>query len=207
MKAIWITVFCGYSLVVFGQTVTHISLNPKPHSIYGLCIINEDAEFDEVEFPDIEIDSGIFALKFDIKVLKGQGGNSTKWVKRKADENCLSQNPDDCLVWCLVEVLLDKYELAETYEDLSDNSDFFSVNVGDEESLLDWQPIVWFEDLEYKEQKRIIKKLKRKKYLDKKHEVEWSSDVIAALHQFQRDRQLPIGNLNFLTLDKLNIHY
>ncbi|MCC7245995.1 MAG: peptidoglycan-binding protein [Saprospiraceae bacterium] len=28
---------------------------------------------------------------------------STKWVKKKADANCLSANPDDCLVWCLVE--------------------------------------------------------------------------------------------------------
>ena len=29
---------------------------------------------------------------------------STRWEKRKADRNCLSANPDDCLVWCLVEV-------------------------------------------------------------------------------------------------------
>jgi len=29
---------------------------------------------------------------------------TTKWVKKKADRNCLSANPDDCLVWCLVEV-------------------------------------------------------------------------------------------------------
>ncbi|MCC6281950.1 MAG: peptidoglycan-binding protein [Saprospiraceae bacterium] len=28
---------------------------------------------------------------------------STKWVKKKADFNCLNANPDDCLVWCLVE--------------------------------------------------------------------------------------------------------
>lgn len=28
---------------------------------------------------------------------------STKWVKRKADKNCLSADPNDCLVWCLVE--------------------------------------------------------------------------------------------------------
>nr|HPQ21227.1 OmpA family protein [Saprospiraceae bacterium] len=27
-----------------------------------------------------------------------------KWEKKKADKNCLSANPDDCLVWCLVEV-------------------------------------------------------------------------------------------------------
>ena len=29
---------------------------------------------------------------------------NTKWVKRKADKNCLSADPNDCLVWCLVEV-------------------------------------------------------------------------------------------------------
>jgi len=29
---------------------------------------------------------------------------STKWVRRKGDKNCLSANPDDCMVWCLVEV-------------------------------------------------------------------------------------------------------
>lgn len=29
---------------------------------------------------------------------------STKWVKKKADRNCLSADPNDCLVWCLVEV-------------------------------------------------------------------------------------------------------
>ncbi len=29
---------------------------------------------------------------------------TTKWVRRKADKNCLSADPNDCLVWCLVEV-------------------------------------------------------------------------------------------------------
>ena len=30
--------------------------------------------------------------------------SSSKWVKRQADKNCLSADPNDCLVWCLVEV-------------------------------------------------------------------------------------------------------
>ncbi len=30
--------------------------------------------------------------------------STTKWVKRQADKNCLSADPNDCLVWCLVEV-------------------------------------------------------------------------------------------------------
>lgn len=29
---------------------------------------------------------------------------TTKWIKRKGDRNCLSANPEDCLVWCKVEV-------------------------------------------------------------------------------------------------------
>lgn len=29
---------------------------------------------------------------------------STKWVKGRADANCLSANPDDCKVWCLTEI-------------------------------------------------------------------------------------------------------
>lgn len=29
---------------------------------------------------------------------------TTRWEKRKSTENCLSANPEDCLVWCLVDV-------------------------------------------------------------------------------------------------------
>jgi len=28
----------------------------------------------------------------------------TKWIRKKADRNCLGADPDDCFVWCLVEV-------------------------------------------------------------------------------------------------------
>lgn len=28
---------------------------------------------------------------------------TTKWVRRKADRDCLSADPDDCFVWCMVE--------------------------------------------------------------------------------------------------------
>jgi len=29
---------------------------------------------------------------------------TSRWIRKRADRNCLSANPDDCLVWCLVEV-------------------------------------------------------------------------------------------------------
>lgn len=39
---------------------------------------------------------------------------STKWVKRKADRNCISEDPNDCLVWCLIEVPAE-YGIAEDH--------------------------------------------------------------------------------------------
>jgi len=30
--------------------------------------------------------------------------SNTKWVKKKSDDNCLSADPSDCMIWCLVEV-------------------------------------------------------------------------------------------------------
>lgn len=29
---------------------------------------------------------------------------TTKWIKKQADATCLSADPDDCLVWCMVEI-------------------------------------------------------------------------------------------------------
>lgn len=46
------------------------------------------------------IDPSIETEEITIMLKTGQ----TKWEKKKVDRNCLSANPEDCLVWCLVEV-------------------------------------------------------------------------------------------------------
>jgi len=48
------------------------------------------------------IGSDSSSVEFD-KYIVQEGEKRTKWVKKKADKNCLSKNPDECLVWCLVE--------------------------------------------------------------------------------------------------------
>ena len=42
----------------------------------------------------------------------------TKWVKKRGDQNCLSQNPDDCLVWCLVEVPAQYQTVTKTVDEV-----------------------------------------------------------------------------------------
>lgn len=54
---------------------------------------------------DIEVADYIWDDEVFFEEVKGP---TTKWVKRKADKNCLSENPEDCLVWCLVEVPAEK---------------------------------------------------------------------------------------------------
>lgn len=51
------------------------------------------------------------------------GSGEKKWVKKKADKNCLSANPDDCLVWCLV----DDYQIIiyDVVIDTSATTDWF----------------------------------------------------------------------------------
>lgn len=60
-------------------------------------------EYTDVKILIEEERSSHFSLVEYIELLEATK-SSTKWVKRKADKNCLSANPEDCLVWCLIEV-------------------------------------------------------------------------------------------------------
>lgn len=60
-------------------------------------------EMEELEM-DIDIEERIPVFIVEAK---------TEWVKKKADRNCLSADPNDCLVWCLVEV-----EAGYAFEDI-----------------------------------------------------------------------------------------
>jgi len=48
-----------------------------------------------------KMDQVMLDFKFDLVEVAPA---STKWVKKRADRNCLSADPNDCLVWCLIEV-------------------------------------------------------------------------------------------------------
>lgn len=43
-----------------------------------------------------------------------------KWIKKRADRNCISKDPKDCMVWCLVETP-EEYEVEKYYDGLPDD--------------------------------------------------------------------------------------
>ncbi len=50
-----------------------------------------------------------------------------KWEKKKADRNCLSANPDDCLVWCLVRQKKEKIYMV--VKDTSQTKDWYTKKI------------------------------------------------------------------------------
>jgi hypothetical protein len=95
MKTIYTLVFIFFSICIsFAQEV----FNPIN---YGFDC------YSKVQLPELTktlyvydgVDPSIETQEFTIILKTGK----TKWVKKKADRNCLSSNPDDCLVWCLEE--------------------------------------------------------------------------------------------------------
>ncbi|MFK8008341.1 MAG: hypothetical protein AB8H03_18430 [Saprospiraceae bacterium] len=44
----------------------------------------------------------------------------TKWIKKRADKNCLSNDPKDCMVWCLLEIP-EEYQVINYYEEAPEN--------------------------------------------------------------------------------------
>jgi hypothetical protein len=77
----------------------------EPGKCYAKCYIKPKYGLKDMLLPrytgantDTLVNTNITALRFTPQAA------GTKWVKKKADKNCLSANPDDCLVWCLVDV-------------------------------------------------------------------------------------------------------
>lgn len=104
--------------------------NAEPGKCYARCFIQDQFEFKEEQVIDkpayfkTEVIPAVYGTALDTIVLKKSyvkkveipaeydittedvqvKAATTKWQKGKADASCLSANPADCQVWCLVEV-------------------------------------------------------------------------------------------------------
>ncbi len=136
---------------------------------------------------------------------------STKWVKKKADINCISENQDDCLVWCLVEIppeteaftiLIDttqskNYEVKSLrYEELSEQGDIV-INV--------WTAVLCKSDITVDVITQIQSALVAEEYLTAQTEATFNDQTKEALAEFQRDNNLAVGQLDFETLSILGV--
>ncbi len=136
---------------------------------------------------------------------------SAKWVKKKADKNCLSSDPDDCLVWCLVESPT-KYITRDMYivTDTSLTTEWVIIDAIREKSLnaakdiVEWRGVVC-------DQYRTLQF-----YVDLSHALidngyatdistKFSNSLRTSLKKYQRDNLLPVGQLDCETMVSLQL--
>jgi hypothetical protein len=92
---------------------------------YALCIAPHKMEFNSDDIAPhpsafiadsisrrVQPETNVFVYEYNTKAIQKldppeielKTEPATKWVRKKVNTTCLSSNPEDCLVWCLVEI-------------------------------------------------------------------------------------------------------
>lgn len=136
---------------------------------------------------------------------------STKWIKKKVDENYPSENSDDSQVWDFVEIPEIKKELKILID--TTQSKNFEIQSFEYETIEEsegtnvvWVSILCKEDLTTSILNQIQISLKVKGNTKTNNDAIYlDSKTKSALTKFQKENGLPIGHLDFKTLDALGI--
>jgi len=193
-----------------GTTSVPRGMPSKPGACYAKCVMPDTYSVVEEQLflftgdpenTEVEIET--------IEVVVSNGGK--EWVKKKADKNCLSANPDDCLVWCLVDVPRE----VENYivvVDTSSTDQYESFLRQDKELIskgggFEWKEVV----CQGKMSKGMITQVQkilteRKGYFGDIDGI-MDNGLIEALVNFQAANQLAQGQLTLETLDVLGVSY
>ncbi len=135
--------------------------------------------------------------------------SSTKWIKKKANNNCLSPDPDDCLVWCLVE----EKPIVRTVLVLSDTTQSQNYKIEKIEKEVnriqgrsfEWREVACEEDITPYVIGEIQNALKLNQYYGGEISNKLDGPTKEALTNFQDNNNLPIGQLDLETLDALGV--
>jgi hypothetical protein len=185
--------------------------DPMPHEsgkCFAKCLITDISELQSEEyaiFTGDELEENVDVEVREVVIEKGQ----TKWVKKKADRNCLSSNPDDCLVWCLIEIP----EVTEKMKILIDTTQSKNYEIRrieyevvvEKGGFTEWRSILCEDDVTVSIINQIQDSLREKKYYYSNNTEIIDTETKSSLTKFQRDNNLPVGQLDLETLDVLGI--
>ena len=147
----------------------------------------------------------LFAERVIQEELKG-----TKCVKKKADRNCLSADPNDCLVWCLEENNLEevtiKYLSDTSQTDEWEYQDFTSDVISKSGGYMKWQEVICKKDVDQYFYTDLKNALRLRGYALDAEVNDFSPMHKKSLRKFQEDNGMPIGQLDLSTLHALDLY-
>jgi len=139
---------------------------------------------------------------------------SSEWVKKKADKNCLSADPNDCLVWCRVETPMIKKELLIVTDTFLVKEfqihPFTEYLIEKKGGTTEWRDVICDNQVNSNLVENIIYELISKGYLPEDYvpsSLTFNPPLKKALVLFQKENNLPIGSLDLETLDVLGVNY
>lgn len=198
------------SLVLFSQCSTSNSMKFNDGKCYGKVLIPYQTAQAYEEYAVYTGDETQENVELEIKTIVVQE-KSKNWVKKKADRNCMAPDPDDCLVWCLVEtprkeetltLLVDttqskNFELKKIYKNTNPDPTV--------KGTTEWKEVVCEKDVTASLISQIQTALRSK--LIYNNEVNGKFDAVTkqAIRDFQIKNNLPQGQLDLESLKALGI--
>lgn len=192
---------------------SHINSDGKPtgQGCYAKCLIPN--EYSDIRMPilyytgDDYNDPNVKSVSIQLEEA------SSEWVKKRADKNCLSSNPEDCLVWCLVEKPAEFFEYF-TVIDTNSNKQFAIQKIADIDDLpaggfTQWRKVVCENDITPQLYFDIQNELYDRGYLTNEEVIEedlsLTKGIKNGLINFQMDNRLPIGQIDYESLAALGV--
>jgi len=188
-----------------------VSFNTDPNKCYAKCIIPARYIKDTTDYIVYTGDSTKEDIDLIYEVLMVTPPKS-QWVKGKPTLDCISDNPDDCRVWCLKKTP-SEYLSIEILRDTSATNNYEVQTIISEhlvsQEKTDWREVLCESQITFELRKEIILKLIELDYLvDGEHnEYKYSSSVRTALEQYQIEYYLPKCRLSIQMLDHLEVYY
>ncbi len=186
----------------------------EPGKCYAKCTISPPGMMDTLAI--LPIYNGDHPADFQMnEFVISEEKKGTRWVK-KPSMNCQSADPNDCLVWCLEEVNIER-KTINYLSDVSTTEDYeltpiIAKNPDAQNGPLEWREVVCQNQIDRLLIEQIKMGLAEKGYLnqsqkDRKVNDQLENWIKTALVKYQRENALPVGQLDVETLTSLNIRF
>ncbi len=179
----------------------NMPLQPEKGKCYAKSKTANDVIVVDVQYP---VFTGHDAAGIPLKDVTISSPKSSKWVKKKTDKDCQT---DDCFVWALVETGGDS-KTIRIVEDITTTNEYemrtFKVSQVVSKNNIEWVEVLCSEHVDEKLISELQLKLKTAGYDVSPTEI-FDKKTKAALFKYQKDNNLPAGNLNIQSLQHLKM--
>lgn len=184
--------------------------NAKPGACYAKCIMPDKMGTNSQILAVYTGDEALEEVEVETREIIIKPA-SKEWKKKPSTRDCLSADPNDCLIWCLVDIPAE----VETYKILVDTtqSTNFKMTAVNQEKLVskggytEWKEVLCENQITNNLASKIQNSLKDQKFYDAAITSSFDTKTKAALREYQRANNLPIGQLDLETLDALGINF